>query len=255
MHFYSKNHFPLHSYSKNHFPLHSYSKNYFPMHFYSKNHFPLHSYSKNYFPMHSSNRNHFPMHSYSKNLFPMNSYSKDHFPIYFLAIVSSQEFMQVLLTKKELLTYIYYEIIEIIIHIFVRCNYTFCVSLSFSLLMRASHIVLDEIHERDLLSDFLMIIIKTILIERPDLKVILMSATLNANMFSDYFGTSIKSYVIFSFKYLFSYPCMILYLRKEIYFSMTIVFVYFYRYMSHNKYTWFYLSCKRILPGRCAWIY
>lgn len=56
------------------------------------------------------------------------------------------------------------------------------------LLMRASHVILDEIHERDLLSDFLMIIIKTILVERPELKVILMSATLNAEMFSNYFG-------------------------------------------------------------------
>lgn len=56
------------------------------------------------------------------------------------------------------------------------------------LLVRASHIVLDEIHERDLLSDFLMIILKSILVNRPNLRVILMSATLNAEMFSSYFG-------------------------------------------------------------------
>ncbi|XP_059141900.1 ATP-dependent DNA/RNA helicase DHX36-like [Physella acuta] len=55
-------------------------------------------------------------------------------------------------------------------------------------LNRATHVVIDEIHERDLQSDFLMIILKDLLPLRPDLKVILMSATLNAEMFSQYFN-------------------------------------------------------------------
>ncbi|TRY69262.1 hypothetical protein TCAL_13343 [Tigriopus californicus] len=50
-----------------------------------------------------------------------------------------------------------------------------------------SHIVLDEIHERDLQSDFLITVLKDILPRRADLKVILMSATLNAELFSRYF--------------------------------------------------------------------
>ncbi|CAI9565361.1 unnamed protein product [Staurois parvus] len=51
-----------------------------------------------------------------------------------------------------------------------------------------SHIVLDEIHERNLQSDVLMAIVKDLLNCRPNLKVILMSATLNAEKFSQYYG-------------------------------------------------------------------
>ncbi|XP_034231091.1 ATP-dependent DNA/RNA helicase DHX36-like [Thrips palmi] len=50
-----------------------------------------------------------------------------------------------------------------------------------------SHIILDEIHERDTVSDFVITLLKDILPKRPDLKVILMSATLNADHFSRYF--------------------------------------------------------------------
>ncbi|GMF25156.1 unnamed protein product [Phytophthora fragariaefolia] len=51
-----------------------------------------------------------------------------------------------------------------------------------------SHIILDEVHERDQFTDFLLILIKTsILKQRPDLKVILMSATIQVEKFSQYF--------------------------------------------------------------------
>ncbi|XP_067851023.1 ATP-dependent DNA/RNA helicase DHX36 [Heptranchias perlo] len=56
------------------------------------------------------------------------------------------------------------------------------------LLSTISHLVLDEVHERSLQSDVLMTIVKDVLPFRPDLKVILMSATLNADKFSEYFG-------------------------------------------------------------------
>ena len=49
--------------------------------------------------------------------------------------------------------------------------------------------ILDEIHERDLHSDFLMIILRDLITRRKDLKLILMSATLNAKAFSQYFGS------------------------------------------------------------------
>lgn len=55
-------------------------------------------------------------------------------------------------------------------------------------LQHSTHIVLDEIHERDLLSDFMMIILKDILPVRPDLKIILMSATLKPEQFKAYFN-------------------------------------------------------------------
>ncbi|KAJ0022011.1 hypothetical protein NQD34_009501 [Periophthalmus magnuspinnatus] len=56
------------------------------------------------------------------------------------------------------------------------------------LLSSISHLVLDEIHERNLQSDVLLVIVKELLTIRNDLKVILMSATLNAEKFSKYFG-------------------------------------------------------------------
>ncbi|CAB3985852.1 ATP-dependent RNA helicase DHX36 [Paramuricea clavata] len=55
-------------------------------------------------------------------------------------------------------------------------------------LTRASHIIIDEIHERSIHSDFLLIVVRDILPRRPDLRVVLMSATLNAELFSQYFN-------------------------------------------------------------------
>ena len=51
-------------------------------------------------------------------------------------------------------------------------------------LKQFTHVILDEIHERDIMADIILVIIKEILPARPDLKVVLMSATLNATQFS-----------------------------------------------------------------------
>ncbi|XP_062548784.1 ATP-dependent DNA/RNA helicase DHX36-like [Armigeres subalbatus] len=51
-----------------------------------------------------------------------------------------------------------------------------------------SHLILDEIHERDVITDLLLGITKMILPYRRDLKIILMSATLTADTFSNYFN-------------------------------------------------------------------
>lgn len=55
------------------------------------------------------------------------------------------------------------------------------------MLESVSHIIVDEVHERSEESDFLLLILKELLAKRSNLKVILMSATLNASLFSDYF--------------------------------------------------------------------
>ncbi|XP_065188763.1 3'-5' RNA helicase YTHDC2-like isoform X2 [Sycon ciliatum] len=51
-----------------------------------------------------------------------------------------------------------------------------------------THVIVDEIHERDRFSDFLLISLRTILKERPNLRLILMSATMNTELFVQYFN-------------------------------------------------------------------
>ena len=51
-----------------------------------------------------------------------------------------------------------------------------------------THVIVDEVHERSEESDFLLMILRDTLKIRPDLKIILMSATLNAELFSNYFS-------------------------------------------------------------------
>lgn len=55
-------------------------------------------------------------------------------------------------------------------------------------LQEVTHLVLDEVHERSIDSDFLLIVLKRLLQRRSDLKVVLMSATVDAERFSAYLG-------------------------------------------------------------------
>ncbi len=59
-----------------------------------------------------------------------------------------------------------------------------------SLLKQYDTIIIDEAHERSLNIDFLLGILKTKLPKRPDLKVIISSATIDAKKFSDHFSNA-----------------------------------------------------------------
>ena len=51
-----------------------------------------------------------------------------------------------------------------------------------------SHVIVDEIHERDVNTDFVMVVIRDMIHTYPDLRVVLMSATIDTTLFSRYFN-------------------------------------------------------------------
>jgi len=58
-----------------------------------------------------------------------------------------------------------------------------------SFLDGVSHVMIDEVHERDINTDFLLILLRDLLRKRNNLRVILMSATLDAESFGKYFSS------------------------------------------------------------------
>lgn len=61
-------------------------------------------------------------------------------------------------------------------------------SLSLPLLGSAGFPPHPQVHERHLSTDFLLALLRAIAMQRPALRVVLMSATINVTAYSDYFG-------------------------------------------------------------------
>lgn len=59
-------------------------------------------------------------------------------------------------------------------------------------LVGVTHIIFDEVHERDKLADFNMIVVRDLLARRSDLRLVLMSATLQMDTFERYFEGATK---------------------------------------------------------------
>uniref|UniRef100_A0A4W5JYU1 DEAH (Asp-Glu-Ala-His) box polypeptide 34 n=1 Tax=Hucho hucho TaxID=62062 RepID=A0A4W5JYU1_9TELE len=51
-------------------------------------------------------------------------------------------------------------------------------------------LIVDEVHERHLHCDFLLGVLRSLLASRPDLRLVLMSATINIKLFSSYFNSA-----------------------------------------------------------------
>ncbi|XP_062352992.1 ATP-dependent RNA helicase A isoform X2 [Cinclus cinclus] len=50
-----------------------------------------------------------------------------------------------------------------------------------------SHVIVDEIHERDINTDFLLVVLRDVVQAYPEIRVVLMSATIDTSMFCEYF--------------------------------------------------------------------
>lgn len=51
-----------------------------------------------------------------------------------------------------------------------------------------THVIIDEVHERSVDIDFLLGMVRELSVRHPELRVILMSATIESSLYSDYFG-------------------------------------------------------------------
>lgn len=64
-----------------------------------------------------------------------------------------------------------------------------------------SHVIIDEAHEQDINTEILLMLTKNALKLNKSLKLIIMSATMNAEHFQNYYGQSAASIAIPGFTY------------------------------------------------------
>jgi len=102
-------------------------------------------------------------------------------------------------------------------------------------LTNVSHLLVDEIHERGMNEDFLLIILRDLLPRRPDLRLILMSATINADMFSTYFGNSPTMHIP---------VCLVVNPVTCLWSDIRDLSLF-------NLLPGFHISCGRVIPRRC----
>lgn len=68
-------------------------------------------------------------------------------------------------------------------------------------LKKFSHVIIDEAHEQDINTEILLMLTKNALELNENLKLVIMSATLNAEHFQNYYGQSAASISIPGFTY------------------------------------------------------
>jgi pre-mRNA-splicing factor ATP-dependent RNA helicase DHX15/PRP43 len=77
-------------------------------------------------------------------------------------------------------------------------------------------VIIDEAHERGIQIDLLLLLLKDLLVRRPSFKLIIMSATVNAKIFSDYFPLKEFKFTMIDAGEVPNYPIEEFYLEKPI---------------------------------------
>lgn len=77
-------------------------------------------------------------------------------------------------------------------------------------------VIIDEAHERGIQIDLLLLLLKDLLKKRPDFKLIIMSATINSKIFSDYFPTNQFKFAMIDAGEVPNYPIEEFFLDKPI---------------------------------------
>lgn len=84
------------------------------------------------------------------------------------------------------------------------------------LLTELDMVIIDEAHERNVNIDLLLLLLKHLVLKRPSFKLIIMSATINTQIFVDYFPTSQFKFAMLDAGQKPMFPIKTIYLNKPI---------------------------------------